>query len=125
MFSPADTTIFNKASEAIHLLAVHAAPAAKHVYGLAVKQVYVEAVGSTLTLAFAWAVVGTIFGLSFHRSMKDNNQYGTTSSEVTAIVSGILGGILFIVTLFSVGDIAAALLNPEWGAIQKLAGLIK
>jgi phosphoribosylformylglycinamidine (FGAM) synthase-like enzyme len=99
---------------------------AEHVYKVMVMQQVVKAVHQ-LSLGILSIILLILFYLSARGV--DFDSYNDSISSVplllTATSTGVIGGVLFISTLFQIDVIVMGLVNPEYGAILDIIGVVK
>jgi hypothetical protein len=99
---------------------------AEHVYKVMVMQQVVKAVHQ-LSLGILSIILLILFYLSAREV--DFDSYNDSISSVplllTATSTGVIGGVLFISTLFQIDVIVMGLVNPEYGAILDIIGVVK
>ena len=99
---------------------------AEHVYRVMVMQQVVKAVHQ-----LALGILGIILLILFYFSARgvdfDNRKDSINSIPllITAVGTGIIGCILFVNTLFQIDVIVMGLVNPEYGAILDIIGVVK
>jgi hypothetical protein len=92
---------------------------AKHVFELAIRQVYVEAVSALLF----WLVLSVLMAAAaryYFRLYKRGDD--VIDGPMLVFMGTIFGGVAWLVSTVFVLATVPALLNPEWRAIEMIAG---
>lgn len=99
---------------------------AEHVYKVMVMQQVVKAV-HRLSLGILGIILLILFYLSARGVNFDsrNDSVNSVPLLITAIGTGVIGCVLFISTLFQIDVIVMGLVNPEYGAILDIIGVVK
>jgi hypothetical protein len=101
-------------------------PTGEYVFGLAVRQVYINAVTSVVLLGVALAV-GALAGprvLRWVRAGNDGRGYGN-DREIVAFILGICWGFGLVLAVLAVVMYVPSVLNPEYAALRSLLGQIQ
>lgn len=118
----------DKISSAIEIIAKNLGIATEKVYGLLIKQSYVDGIcGIFIFLLFSVLFVFSMKYIIKHPEVwEDDYQWDSICLYVTiSIIIAIISGTAIIIQLFELKDYISAIINPEWHAIQKIINQIK
>ena len=97
-------------------------PAGEYVFGLAVRQVYIDA-ATSIVFAVVTAAIWALAWPRVYRWVQDGDSY--SDREIVGILLGIAAFSLAIIAAVSLACSVPALFNPEYAAIRNLIGAIK
>jgi hypothetical protein len=124
--------VFNKATEYIDAIAAKLGVAAEHVYGILVRQQYVEGIttilGSLIFVAVTFFISRKVTELTRNMREEAKKKSYTDVSDDMVVVACVLGWIVFFLSLifaaFAIPDSIAQLVNPEYYAVKEIFDVI-
>lgn len=124
MFTERDSAMVQLAVQGLQKGVEALTPAAKHVYALAIRQSIIQGCIdlALLTTATVGAVMLIKQGFKFHAEDDYKNE---SSMMASWMIGGLLALVSAICWLADGGNILARVFNPEWAALQMLAGLVQ
>lgn len=122
------TEFGNKLDSYIAVLASKAGVVAEHFYPVLVRQQVIEGWSSVALLLVS--LIGCIlaFTVVFKSIPKNDPDDITPKQVVSSITGGVVGVILFLITLFETGELStdiSKINNPEFHAIKSLIQMVK
>jgi len=116
-------------SEALTPLADKLGTSAEYMFGLAVKQVYVNAFTAVLFLVFLGvALYGFFRFIKWGNAKEADSNYSRFDDNETfvmvAVVSGIILAILLTIGVVYFFDCVPSVINPEYKAIQNILRMV-
>jgi hypothetical protein len=117
-------------TEALEPLAEKLGTTAEHLWKIAIKQVYVEAIQLTFSLLVLCLFLYLYYRFIRWGTKKEESGYSNRFDDNSvmaffAAISGIILATLFLVNIsLLVGVIPQVIINPEWKAIKNIFNLI-
>ena len=114
------TQFYNDVKEGITSLGIALKVPAEHVYGVLVKQQFVNSVVGCLLLVLTITNLIVLILVFPKCGMEDPDKY-----DIIAISSGVFFIIFFMASIVNFQDTITGFMNPEYGAIRDIMSFIK
>ncbi len=103
----------------LDMLGQRLGPTGQYVFGLAVRQVYIDAATSAVFL-IGWVLLGLVVGPRLYRYVTEDGQSAYSSRDIGGVIVAVVYGLVGIMVLLVAAFAIPAVLNPEYAAIRDI-----
>lgn len=115
-------TVYSDVKAGLSALGESLKVGADHVYTVLVKQQLVNSV--FLLIEFLFGIILIFMSIKIFNKLTSEQWECPTPYNLTCIISGITGLIIFIIPLIKLDVIITGFINPEYGAINEISKMI-